>query len=132
MIAKSVSIKASGCKSGGCVPKVVELTSGGLSCVARSKGLTVAIACAQWGAITVNDKGFCAGGARDGLRCRHEADLGPPYLWPRRRRRNGAQAILRSSVRSVVEGWGLSTKLSRCCGLSNINQRLQTEPARRL
>ena len=33
VIAKSVSIKASGCKSGGCVPKVVELTSGGLTCV---------------------------------------------------------------------------------------------------
>jgi len=34
--AKSISIKVPGCKSGGCVPKVVELTSGGLSCVTNS------------------------------------------------------------------------------------------------
>ena len=32
---KSISIKAPGCKSGGCVPKAVELTAGDLSCVAK-------------------------------------------------------------------------------------------------
>ncbi len=36
MIAKSISIKVPGCKSGGCVLKVIELTSGDLSCVAYS------------------------------------------------------------------------------------------------
>jgi len=36
LIAKSISIKFPGCKFGGCVLKVVELTSGGLSCVAYS------------------------------------------------------------------------------------------------
>ena len=40
MIAKSVSIKGAGCKSGGCVLKAVELTSGGLSHVPES-GLSV-------------------------------------------------------------------------------------------
>ena len=33
MIAKSLSIKGAGCKSGGCVRKAVELTSGGLPLV---------------------------------------------------------------------------------------------------
>jgi hypothetical protein len=40
MTAKSVSIKGTGCKSGGCVPKVVELTSGDLPFVPES-GLRV-------------------------------------------------------------------------------------------
>jgi len=35
-IAKSISIKAPSCRSGGCVLKVIELTSGGLSCVTDS------------------------------------------------------------------------------------------------
>jgi hypothetical protein len=34
--AKSISIKGTGCKSGGCVRKAVELTSGGLSFVPES------------------------------------------------------------------------------------------------
>jgi hypothetical protein len=34
--AKSISIKGTGCKSGGCVRKAVELTSGGLSSVPES------------------------------------------------------------------------------------------------
>jgi hypothetical protein len=40
MIAKSISIKGAGCKSGGCALKAVELTSGGLSHVPES-GLRV-------------------------------------------------------------------------------------------
>jgi len=36
MIAKSISIKAQGCKSGRCVAKAVVLTSGGLYCVSNS------------------------------------------------------------------------------------------------
>ena len=36
MIAKPISIKGTGCKSGGCVRKAVELTSGDLLCVANS------------------------------------------------------------------------------------------------
>jgi len=36
VIAKSISIKAPGCKFGGCVLKVVELTSGDLLCVTHS------------------------------------------------------------------------------------------------
>ena len=36
MIAKSISIKGAGCKSGGCAWKAVELTSGGLSHVPES------------------------------------------------------------------------------------------------
>jgi hypothetical protein len=39
-IAKSISIKGAGCKSGGCARKAVELTSGGLSHVPES-GLRV-------------------------------------------------------------------------------------------
>ena len=38
MIAKPISIKGTGCKSGGCVQKAVELTSGDLPCV-RESGL---------------------------------------------------------------------------------------------
>ena len=34
---KSISIKGTGCKSGGCVRKAVELTSGDLLCVAESR-----------------------------------------------------------------------------------------------
>ena len=40
MIAKSISIKGTGCKSGGCARKVVELTSGDLPFVPES-GLRV-------------------------------------------------------------------------------------------
>jgi hypothetical protein len=40
MIAKSISIKSTGCKSGGCVRKAVELTSGDLPFVPES-GLRV-------------------------------------------------------------------------------------------
>ena len=46
MIAKSISIKGAGCKSGGCASKAVELTSGGLPFVwdarlrAEQSGLT--------------------------------------------------------------------------------------------
>ena len=40
MIAKSISIKGTGCKSGGCVRKAVELTSGDLPFV-RESGLRV-------------------------------------------------------------------------------------------
>jgi hypothetical protein len=40
MIAKPISIKGTGCKSGGCVRKVVELTSGDLPFVPES-GLRV-------------------------------------------------------------------------------------------
>jgi hypothetical protein len=40
MVAKSISIKGAGCKSGGCALKAVELTSGGLSHVPES-GLRV-------------------------------------------------------------------------------------------
>ena len=36
MTAKSISIKGTGCKSGGCAPKAVELTSGDLPCVPES------------------------------------------------------------------------------------------------
>ena len=35
-IAKSISIKGTGCKSGGCAPKAVELTSGDLPFVPES------------------------------------------------------------------------------------------------
>jgi len=37
MIAKSISIKSTGCKSGGCARKVVELTSGDLPFVLESR-----------------------------------------------------------------------------------------------
>ena len=37
MIAKSISIKGTGCKSGGCVRKAVELTSGDLPLVVESQ-----------------------------------------------------------------------------------------------
>jgi hypothetical protein len=37
MTTKSVSIKGTGCKSGGCVPKAVELTSGDLLFVSESR-----------------------------------------------------------------------------------------------
>ena len=40
MTAKSISIKGTGCKSGGCVRKAVELTSGDLPLV-RNTGLRV-------------------------------------------------------------------------------------------
>ena len=40
MIAKPISIKGTGCKSGGCVRKAVELTSGDLPFV-RESGLRV-------------------------------------------------------------------------------------------
>ena len=40
MIAKSISIKGTGCRSGGCVRKAVELTSGDLPLV-RNTGLRV-------------------------------------------------------------------------------------------
>jgi hypothetical protein len=40
VIAKSISIKGTGCKSGGCAPKAVELTSGDLPFV-RESGLRV-------------------------------------------------------------------------------------------
>ena len=40
MIAKPISIKGTGCKSGGCVRKAVELTSGDLPFVSKS-GLRV-------------------------------------------------------------------------------------------
>jgi hypothetical protein len=40
MITKSISIKGTGCKSGGCVRKAVELTSGDLSLV-RDTGLRI-------------------------------------------------------------------------------------------
>jgi hypothetical protein len=40
LIAKSISIKGTGCKSGGCAPKAVELTSGDLPFVLES-GLRV-------------------------------------------------------------------------------------------
>jgi hypothetical protein len=37
MIAKPISIKGTGCKSGGCVRKAVELTSGDLPFVSESR-----------------------------------------------------------------------------------------------
>ena len=37
MTTKSISIKGTGCKSGGCALKAVELTSGGLSFVSDSR-----------------------------------------------------------------------------------------------
>ena len=37
MIAKSISIKGTGCKFGGCVRKAVELTSGDLPLVVESQ-----------------------------------------------------------------------------------------------
>lgn len=37
MIAKSISIKGTGCKSGGCVRKAVEITSGDLPFVLESR-----------------------------------------------------------------------------------------------
>jgi hypothetical protein len=37
MIAKSISIKGTGCKSGGCVRKAVEITSGDLPFVSKSR-----------------------------------------------------------------------------------------------
>jgi hypothetical protein len=37
MIAKPISIKGTGCKSGGCVRKAVELTSGDLLFVSKSR-----------------------------------------------------------------------------------------------
>ena len=37
MTMKSLSIKGTGCKSGGCVPKAVEITSGDLSTVSKSR-----------------------------------------------------------------------------------------------
>ena len=37
MIAKSISIKGTGCKFGGCVPKAVEITSGDLLLVVESR-----------------------------------------------------------------------------------------------
>jgi hypothetical protein len=37
LIAKSISIKSTGCKSGGCALKAVELTSGGLPFVSDSR-----------------------------------------------------------------------------------------------
>ena len=37
LIAKSISIKGTGCKSGGCVPKAVEIISGDLSSVSKSR-----------------------------------------------------------------------------------------------
>ncbi len=37
LIAKSMSIKGTGCKSGGCAPKAVELTSGDLLFVSESR-----------------------------------------------------------------------------------------------
>ena len=37
MIAKSISIKGTGCKSGGCVWKAVEITSGDLPFVSESR-----------------------------------------------------------------------------------------------
>ena len=37
MIAKSISIKGTGCKSGGCVRKAVEITSGDLPFVSESR-----------------------------------------------------------------------------------------------
>ncbi len=37
MTAKPISIKDAGCKSGGCAPKAVELTSGDLLGVAESR-----------------------------------------------------------------------------------------------
>ena len=37
MIAKTISIKGTGCKSGGCVRKAVELTSGDLPLVVESQ-----------------------------------------------------------------------------------------------
>jgi hypothetical protein len=37
MIAKSISIKSTGCRSGGCVRKAVELTSGDLPFVSESR-----------------------------------------------------------------------------------------------
>ena len=37
LIAKSISIKGTGCKSGGCVPKAVEITSGDLLSVSKSR-----------------------------------------------------------------------------------------------
>lgn len=37
LIAKSISIKGTGCKSGGCAPKAVELTSGDLPFVSESR-----------------------------------------------------------------------------------------------
>ena len=37
MIAKSISIKGTGCKFGGCVRKAVEITSGDLPFVSESK-----------------------------------------------------------------------------------------------
>ena len=37
MIAKPISIKGTGCKSAGCAPKAVEITSGGLLVVADSR-----------------------------------------------------------------------------------------------
>jgi hypothetical protein len=37
MIAKSISIKSTGCKFGGCVRKAVELTSGDLPFVVESR-----------------------------------------------------------------------------------------------
>ena len=40
MIAKPISIKGTGCKSGGCVRKAVELTSGDLPLV-RNTGLRI-------------------------------------------------------------------------------------------
>jgi hypothetical protein len=40
MTAKPISIKGAGCKSGGCVPKAVGLTSGGLLLVPKA-GLRV-------------------------------------------------------------------------------------------
>ena len=36
-IAKSISIKGTGCKFGGCVRKAVEISSGDLLCVANSR-----------------------------------------------------------------------------------------------
>jgi hypothetical protein len=37
MIAKSISIKGTGCKSGGCVRKAVEITSGDLPFVSETR-----------------------------------------------------------------------------------------------
>jgi len=37
MTTKSISIKGAGCKSGGCVPKAVELTSGDLPFAVESR-----------------------------------------------------------------------------------------------
>ena len=88
MIAKSISIKVAGCKSGGCVLKAVSLTTGGLLHVLESELREGRSSLTVWQKSAAGVVGYAVGAASEALQGRKaEKRLGQPGTMARRPKR---------------------------------------------